>query len=365
MVRRPRITVDVRLVKASGIGTYLRNVLPRIIVARPGWHFYLMGRAEELGEFPWASAEHVSVVPCNAPIYGIAEQIQLALRIPSDTDLMWSPHYNIPLGYRGRLLVTIHDLCHLALPYLVEGAHRRAYARFMFAALRARANGILCDSEFTKGELGRLVGRPRREPVAVHLGVGEEWFTIRRSERPHAKPFILFVGNVKPHKNLVTLVEAFQGIAQSVPHDLVIVGKQAGFITRDQRVHRAANALGDRIRFTGELAQTSLEQFVAYADAFVFPSLYEGFGLPPLEAMACGCPTVVARAASIPEVCGDASLYFDPPSREELAATLLRVLSDKQVRQELRERGRRHAARFSWDYCAETTLGVLEELVLR
>jgi len=362
--RRPRITVDARLVQASGIGTYLRNLLPRVIAARPSWHFNLLGRVEGLRELDWTTAEHVTVIPCNAPLYGITEQIALTLRVPRDTDLMWSPHYNIPLSYRGRLLVTIHDLCHLALPDLVEGAHRRAYARFMFGAVKRRASRILCDSEFTNGEFRRLVGWREHQPATVHLGVGPPWFTAKPTGRPHPKPFILFVGNLKPHKNLATLVEAFGRIVRSTPHDLLIAGKESGFITADRASRHAAAALGDRIRFTGELPHESLEQFFLHADAFVFPSLYEGFGLPPLEAMACGCPTIVARAGSLPEVCGDAALYFNPTSPEELASVILRLLSDADLRQGLEERGRCRAARFSWDRCAAETLEVIEGLVL-
>jgi glycosyltransferase involved in cell wall biosynthesis len=143
----------------------------------------------------------------------------------------------------------------------------------------------------------------------------------------------------------------------------VIVGKQEGLITADRTVNAAVPALGGRVRLTGEVDQHSLEQFFAHADALVFPSLYEGFGLPALEAMACGCPAIVSRAGSLPEVCGDAALYFDPMNPAELAASITQVLSSSDVRLDLRERGRRHAAQFQWDRCAERTLGLLEELV--
>lgn len=363
MTGRPRITVDARMIQASGIGTYLQNVLPRIIAARPDWHFDLMGRPEEMQGQAWGPA-HVSVIPFDSAIYGLAEQVQLAVRTPRDTDLFWSPHYNIPLGHRGRLLVTVHDLCHLALPHLVKGAHRRAYARFMFSAVKRMASRIVCDSEFTNGEFRRLVGWGEHLPVTVHLGVGPRWFSLTANGRPHPNPYILFVGNVKPHKNLATLVEAFGRIVSSVPHDLLIAGKESGFITADRASRHAAAALGERVRFTGELARESLEQLFLHADAFVFPSLYEGFGLPPLEAMACGCPTIVARAGSLPEVCGDAALYFDPTSSEELASVMVHLLSDVNLRQGLAERGRCRAARFPWDRCATQTLDVIEGLVL-
>lgn len=360
--RRPRVTIDARLLSSAGIGTYLRNLLPRIM-ARSDWRFTLLGSPEELSRLEGTGANHVSVVACDAAIYGIGEQIQLATRIPRDTDLLWSPHYNIPLSYGGRLLVTVHDLCHLALPYLVKGVHRRAYARFMFEAVKRRAAGIVCVSDFTNSEFRRLLGVGRLAPVTIQLGVSPRWFAVKATERPHPKPFLLFVGNIKPHKNLVTLIQAFANLVTAIPHDLVIVGKQSGFITGDAMAVHAAIALGGRIHFTGEIPTALLEQYFAHADAFVFPSLYEGFGLPPLESMAAGCPAIVSRAGSLPEVCGGAALYFDPTSPEELSTVIRRVIADEDLRRDLRHRGRSHAARFSWDRCAADTLGLMEKLV--
>jgi glycosyltransferase involved in cell wall biosynthesis len=362
--KRPRVSVDARMVNASGIGTYLNNQLPRNIDSRPGWKFSLLGSPDELRECSWALAPNVTIVPCDAVIYGIGEQIQLATRIPADTDVMWSPHYNIPLAYRGRLLVSIHDVCHVALPELVQGIHRRAYTRVMLRQVRRRASRILFPSAFTAGEFHRLVGDPGPKAATVPYAVSPSWFAVRPLRRLHPRPYLLFVGNVKPHKNLGTLIQAFGRIAESVPHDLVVVGKHAGFITGDTPAVAIANSLGDRVHFAGKVPGETLEQFVVNADALVLPSLYEGFGLPPLEAMACGCPTVVSRAASLPEMCGDASLYFDPLNVDELAATLLRVLTNPEVRQDLRQRGRQHVTRYSWDSCAEKTLGFLEQLAL-
>jgi glycosyltransferase involved in cell wall biosynthesis len=295
-------------------------------------------------------------------VYGITEQVHLAVRIPPTTDLVWCPHYNIPVTFPGGLLVAIHDVCHLALPHLIKGAHRRAYARLMLEIVKRRASRILCSSEFTTREFRRLVGG-NGAVATVHLGIDPHWFAVQASERPHPRPYLLFVGNVKPHKNVGTLIKAFARIAGTIPHDLIIVGKQSGFVTGDAAASETAETLGNRVCFTGEVPVRRLEQFFAHADTFVFPSLYEGFGLPPLEAMACGCPTIVSRAASLPEVCGDAALYFDPTNPEELASLLIRVLSDAELRQELRDRGRHHAAQFSWDRAARETVAAMEQVL--
>jgi glycosyltransferase involved in cell wall biosynthesis len=122
----------------------------------------------------------------------------------------------------------------------------------------------------------------------------------------------------------------------------------------------SAATLGGRVRFTGELPRAEVGRFLTHADAFVFPSLYEGFGFPPLEAMACGCPTVVSRAAALPEVCGNATLYFNPADPEDLSQALIRLLGDVGLRRDLTERGRRQAAGFSWERSATETLAVMD-----
>ena len=126
---RPSIAVDARLIGASGIGTYLRELLPRLISARDYLRFTLLGPGSTLSELAWTRAPNVQVVELGAPIYSVREQVALPLSIPAGTDVFWSPHYNIPLAWRGRLIATIHDLAHLALPELVAGAHRRASER--------------------------------------------------------------------------------------------------------------------------------------------------------------------------------------------------------------------------------------------
>lgn len=357
---RPHVAIDVRMANDSGIGTYIRNVVPRIVAARPHWRVTLLGRIERMRTYGWDQLPNVTLVDCRSGIYTIAEQFELWRRTPRGVDLFWSPHYNIPLLHRGRLVVTVHDLFHLAMRRHVRRPDQRAYARLMFEAVARRSRGIICISEFTRGELMRLLPRLACETPVVHNGVDPVWSTPVRGERPHRRPYVLFVGNIKPHKNVRRLVDAFGRIMPDVPHDLVIVGRREGMRTIDTEVVRRAETIGDRVTFTGELDFDDLRTYVASADVLVAPSLYEGFGLPPLEAMAAGCPTLVARAASLPEVCGDAALYCDPLDVNDMASRLLELLRDARLRDELRARGRAQAARFTWEACARGTLGVLE-----
>jgi glycosyltransferase involved in cell wall biosynthesis len=258
---------------------------------------------------------------------------------------VWSPNYNTPIASPGKLVVTIHDACHL-VPEFFGGAMQKRYARFMFGNVRRRAHHVICDSEFTAGEVQRRAGIERSRLTVIYPGVSDDWST---DARPATQtPYILYVGNVKPHKNLGRLIEAFQRLAGSIPHDLVIVGKREGFLTPDRAVGRAAEALGGRVRFTGEVSDADLRESYAGASLLVFPSLYEGFGFPPLEAMAAGIPVVASRAASIPEVCGPAALYFDPYSVDDMAATIERGLRDESARSSIRAASVQVLSRYSW-----------------
>lgn len=359
----PHIAIDVRMMHHSGIGTYINALVPRILKARPGYYFTLIGAPDQIAAAAWPNEGNVQVRACAAPIYGVREQFSLNAAIPGDASIFWAPHYNIPVLYSGRLMVTIHDVAHLARPEFSPGIHRRLYAKAMFSMVRRNADAVVCDSDFTAREYRRLVGVGHAPPTTIHLGIDERWTTIRQRSRPHPRPFFVFVGNVKPNKNLRTLMRAMARARDSVPHDLIVVGKRDGFGIGDPETVHAASQLGDRVHFTGFVETERLEQFIAFADALVMPSLYEGFGLPPLEAMAAGCPVTVSRVASLPEVCGDAALYFDPTDHGELASCLVRLANDESLRTTLRELGYEQVRRFQWEKSTTATLAVLDALV--
>ncbi|RKZ79267.1 MAG: glycosyltransferase family 1 protein [Candidatus Parabeggiatoa sp. nov. 1] len=357
-----KIKIDIRMLKTSGIGTYLINLIPNIIKAYPETSFHLIGKKDEIRCYDWANNDNVTVENCQAPIYSISEQFLLAQKKPTDTDLFWVPHYNIPLLYSGKLLVTVHDVFHIAMPEYMEGIHQRIYAKTLFTAVKYKAAKIICNSEFTAGELVRLTGVNPAKITVTHLGVSKHWFEIKKEKCPHNKPYLLYVGNVKPHKNLVTLVEAFELLANKIPHDLVIVGKKEGFITNDKVVEKQAASLKQRVHFTGYVDDEMLHQYFVHADALVFPSLYEGFGLPPLEAMACGCPVIVSNAASLPEVCGDAAIYCEPRDPTDIASKIEQLVKDKTLQNTMRQKGLERAKQFNWDKTVQQTLTIIEEL---
>ena len=352
----PAVAIDVRMLRHAGIGTYIRHVVPRVVAARPSWRFTLLAPREVPSD--WVQSSHATIVACGSGIYSIREQVELPARAPRGVDLFWSPHYNVPVLSRAPLVVTVHDVCHLALPELYGAGLRQQYARSMFGTVRRRAREVIFDSDFSRDEFLRLVGAPKRA-TTIHLGVDRDWFAPLSGESPRFRPYILFVGSTKPHKNLGALLAAFEQIRDSVPHDLVIVGGQKQRTT-DGGALDLASRLGDRVATVADADDDVLKRYVAHAAALVLPSLYEGFGLPPLEAMAAGCPAIVSSAASLPEVCGHAALYCDPRDPDDLARQLVRVLKDARLREQLINTGRSHAARFDWDVCARRTTEVLE-----
>jgi glycosyltransferase involved in cell wall biosynthesis len=357
-----KITIDMRKILDSGVGTYIQNLIPRVIARLPEHHFILLGPHNDLIQH-FGGYSHVTMLDYHTRPYSLREQIDLLPLIPNDTDLLWVPFINIPIFYRGKLLVTVYDVNFLALPHFLNWS-QRLYAKAIFNAIRYKAEHVFCISEFSKQEFLRLVPGQRDNVSAILLGTAPQWFKpLHNLENPQSQPFFLFVGNVKPHKNLIRLLQAFEKIANQIPHNLVIVGKKEGFIVSDKAALAYPSALKERILFTGYIDDDQLRQYYAHATALAFPSLYEGFGLPALEAMACGCPVLTSNITALPEVCGDAALYCDPYSVDDIAQQLLRLATDEGLRQELMVKGKTRAAHMTFETCANETVKMIRNLL--
>lgn len=343
--------IDTRMLGASGIGRYLEALLPRVLPALAPTPVTVLGDRARLEAEPWAALPHVRVESCRTRVYGPLEQPVLSLRAAA-FDAFWSPHVNVPAFGRGRLVVTVHDTYHLR-PEASVRLDKRLYLTAMYRAVARRADAILCVSEFTAEEVVTRLGVPRHRLVVVPNGVDRADFapTSMHGAEPHplGRPYLLFVGNDKPHKNLPRLVEAFAAVAERIPHDLVVVGRCPSV------------APGPRVHAAGVVDEATLRRLYRGAAALVMPSLYEGFGLPPLEAMASSIPVLAARAGALPEVCGDAALYVDPLRVDDLAAGLARICEDEPLRQRLLAAGAARLGRFEWDEAARTIAGVLAE----
>ncbi|WP_251460271.1 glycosyltransferase family 4 protein [Weizmannia agrestimuris] len=356
---KSHITIDTRMINASGIGTYIKNVLPLVINELDGIDFTLMGNLSEINFIHGK----VNKVEFTAPIYSPAEQLISLKKIPKKTSLLWVPHINIPILYSGKMLVTVHDVFHIANPEYVKGFHKKLYANLLYRAVRNHADAIICVSEFTKDEFTRLLNHQKNNIYKIHNGMDQTWKNSKIHQRLHEKPYFLAVGNVKPHKNLKNLLKAYEQIMDRIPHDLVIIGKKDGFRTGDNEILKMAEPLGDRVHFTGFVSEEGLKSYYKHAEALVFTSFYEGFGLPPLEAMALGCPVISSNAASLPEVCGEAALYVDPYNPEDIAGKMKNLIYDKKIRKQLIEKGLSRINHFSWQQSAKETSLVIERVL--
>jgi glycosyltransferase involved in cell wall biosynthesis len=361
MQSQRKLCIDLRWIDASGVGMYIQGIMPGIVEKLKDFSIVGMGDRSRLEEFSWASAPNVQLIDCRARRYSLAEQIQLPLAIPSVTDLFFSPYYTIPLLYRGRLAVTVHDMSHLVVAEIVNNSRKRFYAQTMFRTLRKRAAVIFTVSNFSKSELLRLTTGPKEDNILpTHLGISPEWYAAAELPTMRDRPYFVCVGNVKPYKNLGRLVEAFLKIRDRVPHDLVIIGQSEGLITGESTefFDRIRDA-GERVHLTGFVSRAELLSLVGHASGLIMPSLYEGFGLPPIEAMAAGVPVAVSRVASLPEVCGDAALYFDPLEIDQIADKMLAIATDATLARQLRENGLKHSQLFTWQSCSEKTAQAL------
>jgi glycosyltransferase involved in cell wall biosynthesis len=363
----PHITIDARWINTSGIGTYLKNILPGIIQKNKDYEFLLLGNEARLIEIS-NKFGNVEIKNFDAPMYSLIEQFYYQKIIPGKTDLYFATHYNIPVLYRRRLLVTFYDLFHVANPNLVNSYVKSTYANYMFESVKNRANNIITISEFSKSEFIRLIGKPVCNIYAVPLGVETlkpNALELKAGLSNNEKPYILYVGNIKPHKNLKRLIQAFVAISHQIPHNLLLVGKKEGFLSGDGAISNLVSKYSNRIKLTGFVDDKELNQLYYKADVFVFPSLYEGFGFPPLEAMAHECATLVSTAASIPEVCGDASLYFNPKNTHEMSQKLYLILKDKKLRRSLQLKGLQRIKKFDWCNTIDQTSDILRSTLVK
>ncbi len=311
-------------------------------------------------------------------------------------DVLFVPAHVLPLGAplrRGtRSVVTIHDLGYLRFPEAHTRAHR-LYLRLSTLWSARAASQLIAVSSATRDDLVRLARVPAAKITVVHHGLSErfrpvedpatiasvlERYGMRDKQIPPA--YFLYVGTIQPRKNLVRLIEAFaqfrtegRGLRtespatndpvlspQSSSLSLVIAGKR-GWLTESIERRAAELGVSKRVYFTGYVADDDLPALLSGALAFVLPSLYEGFGMPVLEAMACGAPVLASNTSSLPEVAGDAALLVDPTDTAALAGGLTRLAAEAGLRAELRARGLARTAAFTWNRCAAETLAVLRD----
>jgi glycosyltransferase involved in cell wall biosynthesis len=359
-----KIAIDARKWRDYGIGTYVRNLVRHLATLdRETTYFLFCDRADE-PTLRDLAANFVPVVD-DSKKYGVGEHFTIPLKLHKlGAQLLHSPHYVLPLFCRKRAVVTIHDCIHLLFPQYLPSRAAYQYAKVMMGSAIKRSELVFTVSEasrrdilrfYPKADPDRLQVVPNAIDEAIVEDPGEEEMERVQERYQIRGRFILYAGNIKPHKNLERLVAAFGMLKQRGGHEdvkLLIIGDEINSYGSLRRSVEAAGVRQD-VRFFGFVPSTTLAALYRLASVFAFPSLYEGFGLPPLEAMACGTPVVTSRISSLPEVVGDAALLVDPYSTEDIAHGLERVLADDALRAELSTRGRARVKQFSWERSVE------------
>ena len=365
-----RVAIDTRKIHDFGIGTYIRNLLRQLARIDQNTEYILLCREPDLGIAAQLGPNFRGVVE-PSPNYSLREQIHVPWLLRRERpDVYHAPHYVLPPAVRCRSVVTIHDCIHLMFPQYLPSRAAYAYARASMWAAARRSDRILTVSEASKRDILHFFNVKPEKIVVVYNAI-DEHFSATPSEEQVARireryqldhKFVLYVGNIKPHKNLVRLIEAFSQLRRT--HDdlkLLIIGDEISKLPALRRaVHR--NKLHKFVRFLGYLKDDTLTVLYRLASVFVFPSLYEGFGLPPLEAMASGTPVVTSNVSSLPEVTGDAAVLVDPYDVDSISDGMRRILDDPRLAEELRIKGLKRAREFSWERSVEKTQRVYREV---
>ena len=347
------ITIDARWL-AGGIGTYTKELLAGICQSPDGFEVRAIA-CERDAKLVSQWCPRVKVV--NSSTYTLGEQLAVPWAAKG-CDLLHIPHYNAPLLHRGALLVSILDLIHITDPVYSRSLRSWVYARPMLNLVARKAEHIVTLSEYSKAQIVERLGVEAEKVTAIHCGVNGKFRCVDRKGAYTAvsealgiqEPYILFVGSLKPHKNISTLLQAYMLLRQrhDIRQRLLIVGDDARW--KPLLVEECSRlGIHDTTTFVPYVSQELLPKVYAGADLLVMPSTIEGFGLPVLEAMASGTPVVCSRAASLPEVGGDAVLYFDPASAEELAEKMEKLLVSRELQESLRAKGLERAKKFTWE----------------
>jgi glycosyltransferase involved in cell wall biosynthesis len=363
-----KIVIDARMINNSGIKTYLQNIIPNLI---KNHELILLSREKETEDFPWISK--VRTIDFNKPIYSISEQILSPVKIPK-CDIFLSPHYNspvLPIRAKKRVVI-IHDVYHLAFNHQLS-LIQKLYSKKMISFAANLSDHIITSSQFSKSEILKYLNINESKISVVHFGFNYDEYSNQAYNFEPVKmkynlpeKFFLFVGNIKPHKNLYNLLKAFQIVLEKeINLKLVIVGEYKKLITSDKKSFKLLDEnplLKDNSVFTGFIDKEELVLLYKNTSALVFPSFYEGFGIPPIEAMACSCPVISSNAASLPEVCNDAAIYINPNNIDDIANKMIAIISDSNLTSQLIEKGKENIRRFSNEIFSNNFEKVLNNL---
>jgi glycosyltransferase involved in cell wall biosynthesis len=373
-----KIAIDIRRMTEFGVGTYIRNVVRALGRIDRETKYLLIGppaKVQEIGPLP----PNFHAVPLASPertVQGFREFRTILKRL--DCDLVHIPNlFSIPRALPCPYVMTVHDM----LEHLSRAREQNGFWRSLHFSLTKRvlsgAERIFAVSNFTKAEIEKLFGIPADRIEVVYNAIDERFLAGHASAADRdllaqryqiTYPFLLYAGRISPHKNVVRMIEAFSALKTELERDelypdlkLIIIGDDLSG-NPDLRRTVVRSGVQNDVRFLGFIPIEVLRIFYDEAKIFVFPSLYEGFGLPPLEAMVHGTPVVTSNVSSLPEVVGNAAVLVNPENVFEIMRALHRVLTDKALRDRMKERGYQQAAKFSWDASVRRIVGVYRQM---
>lgn len=357
------IGIDARFVgpEGTGLGKYTEKLITNLakIDSRNKYFIYLRKSNWSYLSLP---GKNFTKVEADIPWYSLTEQLKLPKIFKSNNlDLLHVPHFNVPIFYKGKFMVTIHDLIHHEFQEtsatsknpIIFKFKRFAYKKVISHAIK-KSKKIIVPSKYIKRQIVEQFAVKPDKIVVTYEAAEEEYFRVESPVSRVKGDSIIYVGNVYPHKNVNKLLDAMKMIKNV---ELTIVCPRDIFAQRLKDEIKSRN-LEKRVKMTGYLAAEDLSKLFSKSTAYVFPTLSEGFGIPGLNAMAAKLPVICSNIPVLKEVYGDAALYFDPKDPKDIATKIRKVLASESVRDDLIEKGRTQAKKYSWSKMAKETLQV-------
>ncbi|MCD6099993.1 MAG: glycosyltransferase family 4 protein [Candidatus Marinimicrobia bacterium] len=374
-----KIGIDARMIdnEFTGIGRYSYSFL-RALGQIDCQNEYLIFKNSRYKK-PLTSGPNFHEIEVNIPKFDIREHLFFYRKMKEEKiDILHSLHYVGPLLGTHKLIVTIHDLMAIMFPDFfsayssITGKILKNYLKLLVYLTLERVDGIITVSKWCKSDLTKYFKISKNEIFPIYEAVEKHFRPINNKglqtsiKKKYQLPskFFLYVGNMRPYKNLKRLIDAYQIFFKNYKAeiDLVIAGSKKDKHYGQLFNYVISNKLEEKVHFTGYVNENDLPILMSSAECFIFPSLCEGFGFPPLEAMACGTPVITSNVSSLPEIVNGAGILVNPYDVHEIAKAMFRVISDKSLRKTLIHKGIERSKQFSWEKCAKETLLVYEKV---
>ena len=345
------LVIDLRMINHSGIGIYLQSII-KIVLDRLSRFEIILLLDDKIDYSKYLEIDNFRTVIIKSPVYSLFEQIEIPFKIRESVDLYWSPHYTFPLFLRANFLLTIHDIYHYK-DKSFNKILRRLYCWIFLKYIEFKPIPVICVSNFTKAELMNNFNIKDHNIYVIHNGIDEIWKDISDYKKNN---IILCVGSNKKHKNIDLLIRAFKKISKKSNYKLYLIGKYNYSLFNDN----IKNIIKEHtnIVFLPFVNKFELLKYYNKARLFVFPSLYEGFGLPPLEAISCGCPVILSNIKVLKEINGDAAYYFNN-NLKSLVDSMNVLLQDFVVSDKIINDGMINIKKYSYKKCAVKTSDVI------